>query len=197
MVRTKQLLQKIKRRAVAGVGGAAHRQGLRQELPRHQRWAAGDPEVQALTPDDFTLGRIQLREPTPIPEDEARWAWDWMANWGLIHGTFDATTQINRKIAREAHELAFLPDGGEVPFTEDGAPDEAALEAAGAFELEAFGAHQAGASTSSRPERDFSTTPCTPECSASVRNSADASHVYSTTWSTSPSWTILPARASA
>lgn len=37
----------------------------------------------------------------------------------------------------ENHELAFLPGGGEVPFT-DGAPDEAALEEAGAFELEAF-----------------------------------------------------------
>jgi NitT/TauT family transport system substrate-binding protein len=70
-------------------------------------WAAGDPEVQALTADDFNLGRIQLREPTPIPEDEARWAWDWMASWGLLNGTFDATSQINRKIAREAHELAF------------------------------------------------------------------------------------------
>src|SRR5207249_807736 len=68
-------------------------------------WAAGDPEVRALTPDDFNLGRIQLREPTPIPEDEARWAWDWMASWGLIQGTFDVTSQINRKIAREAHEL--------------------------------------------------------------------------------------------
>jgi NitT/TauT family transport system substrate-binding protein len=69
-------------------------------------WAADDPEVQALTPDDFHLGRIQLREPTPIPEEEARWAWEWMASWGLIDGTFDVATQINRKIEREAHELA-------------------------------------------------------------------------------------------
>jgi hypothetical protein len=69
-------------------------------------WAAQDPEVQALTADDFNLGRIQLREPTPIPEDEARWAWDWMASWGVLHGAFDATTQINRKVEREAHELA-------------------------------------------------------------------------------------------
>lgn len=37
----------------------------------------------------------------------------------------------------EAHELAFLPGGGDVPFT-DGAPDEAALEDLGAFELEGF-----------------------------------------------------------
>ncbi len=70
-------------------------------------WAAADAAVQALTDDDFDLGRIQLREPTPIPEAEARWAWDWMASWGLIQGTFDATAQINRTMAQEAHELAF------------------------------------------------------------------------------------------
>ena len=29
-----------------------------------------------------------------------------MASWGLIGGTFDVTTQINRKVEREAHELA-------------------------------------------------------------------------------------------
>ncbi len=37
------------------------------------------------------------------------------------------------------HEVAFLPGGGEVPLTGQGNPDEEALEAAGAFELEAFG----------------------------------------------------------
>lgn len=42
----------------------------------------------------------------------------------------------------EPHELAFLPGGVEVPFTEDGQPDEAALEEMGAFELEAFGPGQ-------------------------------------------------------
>jgi len=47
--------------------------------------------------------------------------------------TFEASN-----IGEEDHELAVLPGGGEVPFTEDGAPDEAALEEAGAFELEAF-----------------------------------------------------------
>jgi hypothetical protein len=41
---------------------------------------AGHPEVDALRPDDFNLGRIQLKEPGPIPEPEARWAWDWMAS---------------------------------------------------------------------------------------------------------------------
>lgn len=64
------------------------------------------PEVAALTPADFDLGRIQLKGPTPIPEREARWAWEWMAGWGLIEGTFDVATQINRRVEREAHERA-------------------------------------------------------------------------------------------
>ena len=67
---------------------------------------SGHPEVAALRPDDFNLGRIQLKEPGPIPENEARWAWEWMASWGLIEGAFDVTAQINRNVEREAHELA-------------------------------------------------------------------------------------------
>jgi len=47
--------------------------------------------------------------------------------------TFAATNE-----GEEPHELAFLPGGGDVPLTADGAPDEDALAAAGAFELEAF-----------------------------------------------------------
>jgi plastocyanin len=39
----------------------------------------------------------------------------------------------------ENHELAVLPGGGDVPLTTAGHPDEDALTAAGAFELEAFG----------------------------------------------------------
>jgi ABC-type nitrate/sulfonate/bicarbonate transport system substrate-binding protein len=67
---------------------------------------AGHSAVTALSPDDFNLGRIQLKEPGPIPESEARWAWDWMASWGLLQGPFDPATQINRKLEGEAHELA-------------------------------------------------------------------------------------------
>jgi len=67
---------------------------------------AGHPEVEALTPDDFNVGRIQVKEPGPIPEHEARWAWDWMASWGLIDGAFDVTAQIDQRLEREAHELA-------------------------------------------------------------------------------------------
>lgn len=82
------------------------------DVVRHayEAFGRGDvPGVLALVAepvDDFNLGRIQLRTPTPIPEDDARWAWDWMASWGVLQGAFDVTTQINRKIEREAHELA-------------------------------------------------------------------------------------------
>jgi hypothetical protein len=34
------------------------------------------------------------------------WAWEWMASWGLIDGTFDVASQIDRSLGREAHELA-------------------------------------------------------------------------------------------
>ena len=67
---------------------------------------SGYAEVEALTPADFNVDRIRLKEPGPIPEDEARWAWEWMASWGVLQGGFDATTQINRDVQREAHRLA-------------------------------------------------------------------------------------------
>lgn len=67
---------------------------------------AGHREVDALSPDDFDLGRIQVKEPTTIPEHEARWAWEWMAGWGLIDGQFDVAAQIDRSLEREAHALA-------------------------------------------------------------------------------------------
>ncbi len=47
-----------------------------------------------------------------------------------------------RNVGSENHELAFLPGGGEIPMTSGGEPDEDALAAAGAFELEAFGPGQ-------------------------------------------------------
>jgi ABC-type nitrate/sulfonate/bicarbonate transport system substrate-binding protein len=67
------------------------------------------PEVQALGPEDFNLDRIRLKDPGPIPEEEARWAWEWMASWGVLHGAFDATLQINRSVEQRALELARLP----------------------------------------------------------------------------------------
>jgi plastocyanin len=51
-------------------------------------------------------------------------------------------TFATTNVGTEAHELAFLPDGGDVPLTGGGEPDEEALAEAGAFELEAYGPGQ-------------------------------------------------------
>jgi hypothetical protein len=63
-----------------------------------QAWA-GRPELVALTPADFDLGRIQLIRPGPFPERDARWAWDWMVSWGILQGDFDAASQIDNRVA--------------------------------------------------------------------------------------------------
>jgi ABC-type nitrate/sulfonate/bicarbonate transport system substrate-binding protein len=63
----------------------------------------GYPEVDALTPADFNLGRIQVKAPEPIPEADARWDWEWMSSWGLLSGAFDAAAQINAPLQQAAH----------------------------------------------------------------------------------------------
>ncbi|HEX9871566.1 MAG TPA: hypothetical protein VGC99_23785 [Candidatus Tectomicrobia bacterium] len=49
------------------------------------------------------IRRIQVKTPEPIPEADARWDWEWMSSWGLLHGTFDAATQSNAAVQRVAH----------------------------------------------------------------------------------------------
>lgn len=63
----------------------------------------GTPELEALSVDDFNLGRIQLKIPEPTPEDEARRNWEWMASWGMIEGEFKAAEQFS-SVQDEAHE---------------------------------------------------------------------------------------------
>jgi hypothetical protein len=75
----------------------------RSYLHYYQGDYAGHPAVEALHPDDFNLGRIQLIEPQPIPEADARWDWEWMASWGVLQGDFDVTTQINTAVQQMAH----------------------------------------------------------------------------------------------
>lgn len=69
----------------------------------YKRDYEGYPEVDALTPEDFNLGRIQVKSPEPIPEADARWDWEWMASWGVLSGAFDATAQINASVQQAAH----------------------------------------------------------------------------------------------
>jgi hypothetical protein len=75
----------------------------RRYLPYFTREFMDYPEVQALTPDDFKLSRIQVKAPEPIPEAEALWDWEWMSGWGILHGKFDAASQINAAVQRVAH----------------------------------------------------------------------------------------------
>ena len=93
---------------VRAVTAAVHRINAdkRRYVSYFQRDFPEHPGVQALTPDDFDLNRIQLKVPGPIPEAEARWAWEWMASWGLLDGKFDQATQINRTVEARAHALA-------------------------------------------------------------------------------------------
>ncbi len=70
----------------------------RSYLHYYTRDYEGYPEVDALTPDDFSLGRIQVKAPEPIPEADARWDWEWMSSWGLLKGAFDAAAQINASL---------------------------------------------------------------------------------------------------
>jgi NitT/TauT family transport system substrate-binding protein len=75
----------------------------RHYLRYYKRDYVAYPEVEALTPDDFNLGRIQVKMPEPIPEADARWDWEWMSSWGLLSGAFDAAAQINAPIQQAAH----------------------------------------------------------------------------------------------
>ena len=62
--------------------------------------------VELIGPDDGgqTLRWCYRREPRT--GTDARWAWDWMASWGLIDGKFDVTTQIDRRMEGAAHGRA-------------------------------------------------------------------------------------------
>jgi ABC-type nitrate/sulfonate/bicarbonate transport system substrate-binding protein len=75
----------------------------RSYLNYYKRDYEGFPEVDALSLDDFNLGRIQLKAPEPIPEADARWDWEWMSSWGQLSGAFDAMAQINAAVQRAAH----------------------------------------------------------------------------------------------
>jgi NitT/TauT family transport system substrate-binding protein len=75
----------------------------RHYLRYYKRDYAGYPEVEALTPGDFNLGRVQVKAPEPIPEADARWDWEWMSSWGVLSGAFDAAAQINAPLQLAAH----------------------------------------------------------------------------------------------
>jgi ABC-type nitrate/sulfonate/bicarbonate transport system substrate-binding protein len=72
-------------------------------VPYFIRAASSYPEVAALRPEDFNLNRIQAKEPGPVPEDQARWNWAWMASFGILQGDFDLAAQIDQAIEERAY----------------------------------------------------------------------------------------------
>ena len=69
-----------------------------------------DPDVAALTVDDFDLGRIQMFDAGSIPEDELQRTYDWMVSWDMIREDFGVENLVNRQVQAQAHELLGVTD---------------------------------------------------------------------------------------
>ena len=65
-----------------------------------------DPEVAALTVEDFALSRIQVADFGPIPEAEFERTYEWMVSWNLIRPGHTADTLIDTERQRKAQALS-------------------------------------------------------------------------------------------
>ena len=65
-----------------------------------------DPEVAALTVEDFSIGRLQLVDPAPIPEDELQRTYQWMLGWNMLDGSSEAVGLVDGERQSLAHQLA-------------------------------------------------------------------------------------------
>ncbi len=70
-----------------------------------------DPDVAALTVDDMNLGRLQVVEPAPIPEEELRRTYQWMVGWDMIDAGSVGVGLVDAQRQGLAHELAGAGDG--------------------------------------------------------------------------------------
>ena len=65
-----------------------------------------DPDVAALTVDDFNLSRIQVTDPSPIPDDELERTRQWMISWKLLEPATSADSLVDAQRQTAAHRLA-------------------------------------------------------------------------------------------
>lgn len=70
---------------------------LQYFIDRHK----DDPRVAELTVNDFHPGRLQVANPSPIPEDELRRTYEWMKSWNMLQ---DVT--LEELVDVEAQRLA-------------------------------------------------------------------------------------------
>ena len=69
-----------------------------------------DPDVSALTVDDFNTSRLQVVEPAPIPQDELQRTYDWMRSWDMLDGSAEAKDLVDDHRQEAAHQLAPADD---------------------------------------------------------------------------------------
>lgn len=65
-----------------------------------------EAEVAALTVGDLDLSRIQVTDPTPIPDDELRRTAAWMASWNRLGQRTRREDLIDAGMQRRGHEAA-------------------------------------------------------------------------------------------
>ena len=69
-----------------------------------------DPDVAALTVDDFNTSRLQVVEPAPIPEDELQRTYEWMLGWDMLDGSAQAKDLVDGHRQEAAHQMAPADD---------------------------------------------------------------------------------------
>jgi NitT/TauT family transport system substrate-binding protein len=79
---------------------ADKRKYLRYFLDHHK---GQHPGLAALTIDDFPVSRLQVVEPSPIPEEELRRTYDWMQSWQMLDPDFDADNLVAANRQKQAH----------------------------------------------------------------------------------------------
>ena len=59
----------------------------------------------ALTVDDLSLGRLQVVEPAPIPEDELQRTYQWMLGWNMLDEGSGAESLVDSQRQSLSHQL--------------------------------------------------------------------------------------------
>ena len=70
-------------------------------LDHHQ----ADPDVAALSVADLRVGRLQVVDPGPIPEDEMRRTIEWMQSWNMLDQSATVEGLIDAERQETAHRL--------------------------------------------------------------------------------------------
>ncbi len=65
-----------------------------------------DPEIAALSAGDLRESRIVVVEPAPIPDAELARTAAWIRSWGMLRGTDDPASLVDREVQTAAHRAA-------------------------------------------------------------------------------------------